>query len=184
MQAAMTEKPSYLGLLNAIAVGETRGHALLSAWAASTRNAAVRDVLTTVAIREREHGAAFAKRVHELGFAVREKPSERFVKDLACAGEDHDDRTKFEQILGYPSTRQDDPLANLFKDMTIDPITGSLLGRFIAEERDSERLLRACYASLAPAEQRQDESLLQQLADRLDRLTATLGELQQLRQAP
>jgi len=177
----MDHKPSYLGLLNAIAVGESRGFALLSTWAACTTNPGVREVLTTVAVREREHGAAFAKRVHELGFSVREKPSERFTTDLAFAASAADDCTKFEQILRYGDTPGEDQLSRLFKDSTIDPVTGALLGRFIAEERDSERQLRACHNSLkTPVDG--DSVLLQQLADRLERLTSTLSELQSLRQ--
>ena len=61
------------------------------------------------------------------------------------------------------------------------------LGRFIAEERDSGRRLRACYAHLctAPAEDDgEDEALLKDLAVRLDRLTETLGDLKHLRDEP
>jgi len=36
----------------------------------------------------------------------------------------------------------------MFNDKTIDPITGGLLGRYIAEERDSTRLLAAEYDRL------------------------------------
>ena len=177
----MNQKPSYLGLLNAIAVGESRGYELLSTWASCTSNPGVRDVLTTVAVREREHGAAFAKRVHELGFSVRERPSERFDADLLIAASTVDDCTKFEKILRYGETATEDQLSRLFKDSTIDPLTGALLGRFIAEERDSERLLRACHTSLK-APEAGDSALLQQLAERLERLTATLGEIKSIRQ--
>lgn len=177
----MNQKPTYLGLLNAIAVGESRGFELLSTWAACTSNPGVRDVLTTVAVREREHGAAFAKRVHELGFSVRERESERFTADLAIAASDADDCAKFERILRYGETAREDQLSKLLKDSTIDPLTGALLGRFIAEERDSERLLRACYASLKPSVA-EDSALLQQLAERLERLTSTLSEIKSIRQ--
>ena len=66
----MPEKPSYLGLLNRIAVGESQGHKYFSAWAASTTDPDVRCVLEKVAIREGEHGLAFTKRINELGFSV------------------------------------------------------------------------------------------------------------------
>lgn len=177
----MNQKPGYLGLLNAIAVGESRGFELLSTWAACTSDPAVRDVLTTVAVREREHGAAFAKRVHELGFKVRERPNERFTADLAVAASSADDCTKFEQILRYGEPAREDQLSRLFKDSTIDPLTGALLGRFIAEERDSERLLRACHDSLKAPEVG-DSALLQQLNERLERLTSTLSEIKSIRQ--
>ncbi len=178
----MDPKPSYLGLLNAIAVGESRGFELLSTWAACTGNPGVREVLTTVAIREREHGAAFAKRLHELGFSVRERPSERFAADLALAASKADDCAKFQQILRYDETPGEDRLYTLLNDSTIDPLTGALLGRFIAEERDSERQLRACHHSLK-APDADDSVLFQELTERLERLTTTLGELQSLRQA-
>ena len=63
----MSEKPSYIGLLNAIAVGETQAECYLSAWAGTTPDDAVRQVLTTIALREGEHASAFAKRINELG---------------------------------------------------------------------------------------------------------------------
>ena len=42
-----------------------------------------------------------------------------------------------------------------FRDHTIDIATAELLGRYIAEERDTARLLRGCYEQLrarVPAE--------------------------------
>lgn len=176
-------KPAFLGLLNAIAVGESRGGRLLSGWARTTPDAEVRAVLEFVAVREAEHGAAFAKRMCELGFAVRENANTRFEQDLACATSAAGDLEKFEQILRYQEPREGDPLANLLADPTIDPETGALLGRFIAEERDSERRLRFCYETLRSrrTQQAADEPLLQGLADRLDRLTATLAEIRALR---
>jgi rubrerythrin len=182
----MSEKPSYLGLLNAITIGETRGGELFSAWAAATPDTAVREVLQLVAVREREHGAAFAKRLHELGYSVREKPSERFATDLACARSTAPDCEKFETLLKYHQPPADrDALAGLFSDTSIDPQTGELLGRFIVEERDSEQRLRACYAAVRGQQVRGpaagQDSPLAQLADRLDRLTSTLEEIKAMR---
>ena len=57
----MSEKPSYLGLLNAIAVGERGGEELFEAWAAASPNDDVRAVLTTVALREGEHARQFSQ---------------------------------------------------------------------------------------------------------------------------
>jgi uncharacterized membrane protein YoaT (DUF817 family) len=45
-----TNKPSYLGLLNAIALGEGRAHQYLSCWAAKTTDPDVKKILQTVAI--------------------------------------------------------------------------------------------------------------------------------------
>ena len=42
-----------------------------------------------------------------------------------------------------------DVFASFFDDTTIDPVTGALMGRYIAEERDTGRMLRACHAELA-----------------------------------
>jgi Mn-containing catalase len=67
----MSDKPSYLGLLNAIAVGEARAHAYLTEWASITPDPDVRRVLLTVPAREGEHGMTFAKRINELGYEVR-----------------------------------------------------------------------------------------------------------------
>src|SRR5436190_6273751 len=67
----MADKPSYLGLLNAIAVAESRAHTYLCAWAEVTPSDDVRCVLQTVAAREGEHAMSFAKRINELGYNVR-----------------------------------------------------------------------------------------------------------------
>jgi hypothetical protein len=181
----MSLKPTYLGLLNAIAVGEARGHALLSAWKGATDDANLAEVLNVVAIREQEHSAAFTKRLCELGFSVREKPSSQFDENLRLAASGAPDVEKFQRILGYrpegseSAENADDPLADVFSDRTIDPQTGALLGRFVAEERDSERRLRGALANAcrdAPA-----DPVLQDIAARLDRLSATLEDLKKLR---
>ena len=69
----MSAKPTYLGLLNAIALNETRAYHYLQGWIATTPDPEVRKVLCTVAAREGEHGLSFAKRINELGYEVREK---------------------------------------------------------------------------------------------------------------
>ncbi len=51
----MSDKPSYLGLLNAVALAESSAHCYLSEWAAVTKDPDVRRVLLTVAAREGEH---------------------------------------------------------------------------------------------------------------------------------
>ncbi|MEZ5559872.1 MAG: hypothetical protein R3E86_15170 [Pseudomonadales bacterium] len=177
----MSDKPSYLGLLNAIAVGEQRGHALLTAWRDATSDRGLAATLDLVAIREQEHAAAFTKRLCELGYSVRESVSEAFPRQLALARSNAPDSEKFRQILGYVDSgeERDDPLARLFDDHSIDPLTGALLGRFIAEERDSERRLRSAHARLEGAGT--DDPMLHEIVSRLDRLTATLEDLRKLR---
>ena len=139
------------------------------------------EVLNLVAIREQEHAAAFTKRICELEYHVRQKSSERFVEHLELAESNAGDRKKFEVILGYgaDSEPEDDQFGKLFDDESIDPQTGALLGRFVSEERDSGRRLKAAYEQLEhpPA----DDTVLRDIADRLDRLTSTLEELKTLR---
>ena len=147
----MPEKPSYLGLLNAIACAETRAHAVLSAWADVTPDPEVRAVLRTVALREQEHGAAFAKRIDELGFTVRESDDPRFEEHMDIARSDASDLDKLEAIgiLGFASDpTEPDVFDGFFRDHSIDIQTGELLGRYIAEERDTLRLLQGCKANL------------------------------------
>ncbi|MAT83742.1 MAG: hypothetical protein CMD39_05580 [Gammaproteobacteria bacterium] len=181
------QKPSYLGLLNAIVLAERRGHAVLDAWRWATPLPALADTLNVVAIREQAHAAEFTKRLCELGYGVRERPSATFEADLALARSGAPDADKFRCILGYGDPEEasrPDPLAALFADRTIDPVTGALLGRFIAEERDSERRLRAAWRGLPASGDPAggtDDDLLAEVAERIDRLTATLEELKRLR---
>src|SRR4051794_29339190 len=77
-EAVVAEKPSYLGLLNAVSLAESRAHCYLSAWADVTANDDLRAVLRTVAAREGEHGMAFAKRIDELGFDLEPKDDPNF----------------------------------------------------------------------------------------------------------
>lgn len=135
-------KPSYLGLLNAIAVGETAAEPYFLAWADTTRDKKLARVLRFVAMREGEHGKAFAKRMLELGYEVRwpESPSNNAL-DIAASNKT--DLQKFRALkLGQPSGKTD-VFDTMFADKTIDPATGGLLGRYIAEERDSTRMLSA-----------------------------------------
>ena len=46
----MSDKPSYLGLLNAIAVNEARAHQYLQVWIDKTTDPEVKAVLQTVAV--------------------------------------------------------------------------------------------------------------------------------------
>jgi rubrerythrin len=148
------EKPSYLDMLNAIYMGEQRGYEYLSAWADVTPDPDVRAVLRTIALREGEHALAFAKRINELGFEARDDgPSAEFHRKFAIVTSDKPDLEKMD-TLGYnfsePPKPSDegDRLVNLFRDTSIDIQTGELLGRYIAEERDTGRLFRSCYGVL------------------------------------
>jgi hypothetical protein len=175
------DRPSYLGLLNAIAVGEARGAALLDAWIPATRDPDVAALLRRVAIREHEHAAAFAKRLCELGYTVEPAPLGDYEEQLALMRSSASDREKFERLFGFGGPPEPDSLARVFDDRTIDPETGALLGRFIAEERDSERRLEACWESLRRGHAVETSDPLEAIDARLARLTATIEELKALR---
>jgi hypothetical protein len=147
----MSEKPSYLGLLNAISVGETNAGCYLAEWAKVTSSDDVRAVIHTVALRETEHGLAFEKRIDELGYTVQPRDDPKNAERMAIAASTAlSDKEKFEALgLGKaPQTGASDIFDNFFENKDLDPVTGGLLGRYIAEERDSGRKFAACYAIL------------------------------------
>jgi rubrerythrin len=175
-------KPSYLGLLNAIAVAEAEAECYLAAWAEVTPYDDVRQVLRTVALREGEHGKAFAKRICELGYDVMPKSDEGVERRMQIAASTTlSDCDKFEQLkVGQEPVDGNDVFAGMFKDPNIDIQTGALLGRYIAEERDSGRMLRACRETVtarasngSAANGHRDEELAQ-LNSRLDRIEKLL----------
>jgi hypothetical protein len=147
----MSEKPSYLGLLNAISVAETDAGCYLEEWAKVTPSDDVRAVIRTVALRETEHGLAFAKRIDELGYTVQPRSDPKLAERMAIASSTAlSDKEKFEALgLGKrPQNGSGDVFDNFFENKDLDPATGGLLGRYIAEERDSGRKFAACYAIL------------------------------------
>jgi hypothetical protein len=179
----MTDKPTYLGLLNAIAVAESRAHAYLTAWAGVTSDPAVRSVLRTVAAREGEHGMSFAKRVNELGYEVRESDDSGFASKMEIARSGRSDLEKIEALglLQLCSDDEPDVFDNMFRDHSIDIQTGALLGRYIAEERDTLRLLQGCCAQLARgADAAASEDRLGVLEDKIDAVSRAVDELRQI----
>lgn len=145
----MAQKPSYLGLLNAIAQGEARAHTYLNAWIEKTSNKQVAHTLQTVALREIEHAHAFEKRLWELGYAVQTKPDPQFEKSMNIVTSERSDAEKLEALgLVNQDPEKPDVFSAMFHDKTIDIQTGALLGRYIAEERDTGRLFQACYDTL------------------------------------
>jgi rubrerythrin len=145
-EVIMSDKPSYLSLLNAIALNETRAYEYLEAWIATTPDPDVKDVLRTVAAREGEHGMSFAKRLNELGFEVREKDDQGLEERIGVARSTAlSDREKIERFGLHELENVLCYFDDVFKDHSIDIRTGELLGRYIAEEFDSCRLLRSCY---------------------------------------
>jgi hypothetical protein len=145
----MSDTPSYLGLLNAIALNETRAYEYLQVWIDATPDPEVREVLRTVAAREGEHGMSFAKRVNELGYVVRERDDQGLHERIpVAAAADISDAEKFERFGLHELANTLCYFDDVFKDHSIDVDTGELLGRYIAEEHDSCRLLRSCYDRL------------------------------------
>lgn len=143
----MTSKPTYLGLLNAISNGETQAAGYFTAWLKLTTDPEVRTLVRIVANREAEHGLAFEKRILELGYTLIERPFPDAAEKLAYLSDPgHSDLDRL-LFLGYGETRED-PFGGLFNDHSIDPQTGALLGRYVAEERDTIRRLRALTEAL------------------------------------
>jgi hypothetical protein len=181
----MSDKPSYLGLLNAIAVAESAACEYLTVWADTTPNADVRKVLLTVAAREGEHGMSFAKRINELGYEVRRKDDPNQAKTLALVRSDRSDLKKFEKLKLHELDTGDqaDIFDGFFADHTIDIRTGELLGRYICEERDSARLFRSCYDQLVAAADgpaAATSESLQSLDAKVDALCRAVEELRQI----
>ncbi len=188
----MSDKPSYLGLLNAIAVNEARAHQYLQVWIDKTTDPDVKAVLRTVAWREGEHGMSFAKRVNELGYELRDRDDLDLADRLEVAGSDRSDLEKMEY---FGQDRLDEVLGafdTIFQDHTIDIRSGELLGRYVAEEFDTARLLRCCYDELkarqgaaSPASGTTSASPsasgeLAALNDKVDALCRAVDELRQI----
>ncbi len=179
----MSDKPTYLGLLNAIAVAEARAHTYLCAWAERTPSTDVRRVLLTVAAREGEHAASFAKRINELGYEVRDKDAGETGKALEIVTSDRSDLEKMKALKLHRLDTRDEPdiFDNFFADHSIDIQTGELLGRYIAEERDTARLLRSCYEQLKAAAKNDhapiEDDRLASVESKLDALCSAVDEL-------
>ena len=143
---ATGEKPSYLGLLNAISLAESHAGVYLEAWAEATSDEDLACALRLVAARERSHGDVFCRRLSELGYSLRQKrdpgDGERLAKyadpritDLEKIGPDREpERDTFGEIK------------KAMRDGVYDPMTCNLLQWYIAEEEDSGRRLREAYA--------------------------------------
>jgi rubrerythrin len=178
----MSDKPSYLGTLNRIALAEAGGERFLSAWAEVCKRDDVRAVIETIALREGEHAKAFAKRMCELGYGLRKHEDPRFAERMEIASSTAlSDRQKFEKLglVGLDGAKE--ILGRMFDDTTIDPQTGALLGRFIAEERDSLRMFQACYEALRAEEANGGDGdraeAIAAIERRLERIETAVGKI-------
>ncbi len=184
----MGDKPSYLGLLNAVSLAESRAHVYLSAWAEVTTDPEVRAVLVKVAAREGEHGMSFAKRINELGFELEPRDDPNFENQMEIATSDRSDLEKAEALgLLRFCTADDEPdvFDNFFRDHSIDIRTGELIGRYIAEERDTLRLFSACHAQLSAraagaSAAGAGEDRLASLEEKIDTVCRAVEELRQI----
>jgi rubrerythrin len=180
----MPDKPTYLGMLNAIALVESRAHAYLCVWADVTPSPEVRSVLLTIAAREGEHGMSFAKRINELGFEVRETDDPTFEQQMEIARSARSDLDKIEALglLRFCTDGAPDIFDGFFADHSIDIRTGELLGRYIAEERDTLRLLQRCQGQLQarPTTGVSESDRLAALEDKIDAVCRGVEELRQI----
>lgn len=142
-KGAVPEPPSFLGLLNAIAVAETEAERFFLGWANVSDNPELARALRFVAMREGEHGMAFAKRMLELGYDVRWPSSKKSDARFAMACSSMSDLEKFKAFGVGKKPGGPDVFDRMFENKDLDPVTGGLLGRYIAEERDSARILHA-----------------------------------------
>ncbi len=143
--AQTSEKPSYLGLLNAISLAESAAGVYLEAWADVTSCEELAATLRLVAARERSHGEVFCRRIAELGFSLRRKPDPAAAERLAKLA---DPRVSDLEKMPPRGEEDVDPFAEIRRRMAegdFDPMTVNLMNWYIAEEKDSARRLRAVY---------------------------------------
>lgn len=145
-------EPLYLSSLNQIALTEYRAYEFYLAWARATIDEELERVMRIVAVRELEHASAFQQRIRELGFIPIDGPHDfgpQCDEWLALFSSDASDLDKF---LGFgfrdPDTLPQDNFHELFLDTTLDSATGALLGRYIAEERESANMFLKVYARM------------------------------------
>ena len=146
----------------------------------------MRRVLLTVAAREGEHGMSFAKRINELGYEVRCNDDSNLQKALALVKSDRSDLKKMEKLKLNTLDTGDKPdiFDGFFKDHSIDIRTGELLGRYIAEERDTARLLaqllRAARRGRRTTAPQESSESLTSLEGKVDTLCRAVDELRQI----
>ncbi|HLZ83420.1 MAG TPA: hypothetical protein VKQ54_07610 [Caulobacteraceae bacterium] len=139
------EKPAYLGLLNAISLGESHAGKYLEAWANVTPDEDLACALRFVAARETSHGDVFCRRIAELGYALEPKRDPEGAARLAKFA---DPAISDLEKIG-PEREPQDFFGEIKKKMAAgeyDPMTCNLLEWYIAEEEDSGRRLRDVYA--------------------------------------
>lgn len=141
-----TKPPSYLQALNALAITEGRARDFYLAWAETSPDPELQEVMRFVAVREIEHHWAFRKRIRELGYEFVDGPCKLCDEWHALFASDASDIEKFRGFgFDSPDALPKDDFADFFNDLTLDPETGALLGRYVAEERDSATMFLHVY---------------------------------------
>jgi hypothetical protein len=180
----MAEKPSYLGLLNGIANAEASAHEYLTAWAEVTPDPETAKVLRIVAVREGEHAMAFSKRINELGFERRPADDPKHEERMGIARSSRSDLDKLE-ALGILSVcvpeGEPDIFDGFFRDHSIDIQTGGLLGRYIAEERDTLRMVSACKVRLEAQQGTSDGATAERLTALEEKVDVVLQVVEEIR---
>ena len=129
---------------------------------------------------------AFAKRINELGFELQPTEDPGFEERLAVASSrDKTDLEKLEAVglLNYcPDPGEPDIFDNFFRDHSIDIRTGELLGRYIAEERDTLRLISGCASILQSRTNGSASAPADQLAGLENKVDAVCRAVEELRQ--
>jgi len=144
MATTTTEKPRYLGLLNAISLAESQAGVYLEAWANATCDEDLACTLRLVAAREKSHGEVFCRRLAELGYELRQKHDPGAAERIARYA-----NPKISDIdkIGRRGA-EEDPFREIeqkMKEGFYDQMTCNLLSWYICEERDSGRRLREAY---------------------------------------
>ncbi len=145
-------RPTFLKVLNGLAGAEWSAHLEFGAWAKVTRNEALRPLLLLVAAREGEHALSFEKRIIDLGFTRLPRPKANHEECLRVLSDPSvSDLNKLE-FFGYGDggeyASETDTFTTLFEDRSMDIETSTLMGRYVGEERDTSRRLRAAYKVL------------------------------------
>jgi hypothetical protein len=155
----MTSTPTYISLLNAISVTETSAGEIFEKWAGSVSDKKLEKTLRLIEMREKEHGIAFAKRMLELGYEVQASGPDLLEELRKIASSNRSELSKLKALKYNKAPVSPDIFDGMFSDKTIDPVTGGLLGRYIAEERDTGRLLRSECQRLQDKEKKAKERL-------------------------
>ena len=143
------DKPSYLGLLNAISLAETEAGHYLTAWANATDDEELASTLRLVAARETSHGDLFCRRLCELGYDLRQKVDPKAAARLARYA-----NPKISDCEKVGPEREDtgvEPFGDIRKaisDGVYDEMTCNMLQWYINEEIDSGRRLNTVYAKV------------------------------------